>query len=84
MLASPCRQLDLETYVICTEILDRTVQIYKKVSDTDIEVKNRYEAYIKAQADFVFWIKEKIDNYDYTEDDKKYWAIHKLLSPTGK
>lgn len=83
-LASPTKQSDQEHYLVCAEILEATLHIYKKT--TDEERKNKIEENIQGQVAYLEQLKEKLANYDYSADDKRYWALEALFkkfSPGG-
>lgn len=73
-ITSPTKRSDQEVYVICAEMLEIAVRLYKKTGKPELAER------IKEQVAFLEKLQEKIHTHDYTEDDYWYWRINKAMN----
>lgn len=72
-IASPTRTADLEHYAVMADIIETTHRLYLRDNNPE---------YLPFLTDFITYLEElkvKIDNYDYSEEDKRFWAHEAFL-----
>lgn len=73
MIVSPTREDDKETRDVIRDILTIALRTYKRTQNEELV------PHIESINNYYDFIVDKVDNYDYTEDDKKRVKFDRLL-----
>ncbi len=73
MIASPSKQNDLEEIRMLADILELTIRAYKRTDNQELE---KHIEYFHSE---IQRLREKVDHFDYTQDDERWYRTQKSL-----